>query len=107
MGREVGGGIGMGKTCEPKAFSFRCMTKFTTNKKINKIKLKKKKKGLDLKDLRHYGKNLDSIIFLFFWPCPLACRILVPQTGIEPVPLTVKVRSPNQGLPCNFQILFL
>ena len=22
----------MGKTCEPKAFSFQCMTKFTTNK---------------------------------------------------------------------------
>ena len=36
MGREVGGGIGMGKTCEPKAFSFQCMTKFTTNKKILK-----------------------------------------------------------------------
>ena len=27
------GGIGMGKTCEPKAFSFQCMTKFTTKKK--------------------------------------------------------------------------
>ena len=33
VGREVGGGIGMGKTCEPKAFSFQCMTEFTTNKK--------------------------------------------------------------------------
>ena len=33
MVREVGGGIGIGKTCEPKAFSFQCMTKFTTNKK--------------------------------------------------------------------------
>ena len=39
VGREVGGGIGMGKTCEPKAFSFQCMTKFTT-----KIKNKKNKK---------------------------------------------------------------
>ena len=29
----MGGGIGMGKTCEPKAFSFQCMTEFTTNKK--------------------------------------------------------------------------
>ena len=29
----LGVGIGMGKTCEPKAFSFQCMTKFTTNKK--------------------------------------------------------------------------
>ena len=31
--REVGGGIGMGKTCKPKAFSFQYMTKFTTKKK--------------------------------------------------------------------------
>ena len=29
--REVGGGIGMGKTCNLKAVSFQCMTKFTTN----------------------------------------------------------------------------
>ena len=36
--REVGAGIGMGKTCKPKAVSFQCMTKFTTNKK----KIKKK-----------------------------------------------------------------
>ena len=40
MGREVGGGIGMGKTCEPKAFSFQCMTEFTTNKKNNNNKIK-------------------------------------------------------------------
>ena len=33
VGREVGGGLGMGKTCEPKAFSFQCMTEFTTKKK--------------------------------------------------------------------------
>ena len=45
MGREVGGGIGMGKTCEPKAFSFQCMTKFTTHtkKKIKKKKLSGKR----------------------------------------------------------------
>ena len=30
-------GIGMGKTCEPKAFSFQCMTKFTTKKKKNEL----------------------------------------------------------------------
>ena len=41
--REVGEGIGMGKTCEPKAFSFQCMTKFTTNKK--KKRKKKTKYG--------------------------------------------------------------
>ena len=39
----VGGGIGMGKTCEPKAFSFQCMTKFTTNKKKKKKEKEKKK----------------------------------------------------------------
>ena len=42
MEREVGGGIGMGKTCKLKDVSFQCMTKFTTNKK----KKKKKKKLL-------------------------------------------------------------
>ena len=31
----------LGKTCEPKAFSFQCMTKFTTKKKKDKIKKKK------------------------------------------------------------------
>ena len=34
----------MGKTCEPKAFSFQCMTKLTTNKKKNK-KNKKNREG--------------------------------------------------------------
>ena len=34
----MGGGIGMGNTCKPMAVSFQCMTKFTTNKKKNKIK---------------------------------------------------------------------
>ena len=35
--------IGMGKTCEPKAFSFQCMTEFTTKKKKSKKNQKKKK----------------------------------------------------------------
>ena len=51
VGREVGGGIGMGKTCEPKACSFQCMTEFTTNKKKKKRRLtrkeaSKKKRGI-------------------------------------------------------------
>ena len=41
MEREVGGGIGMGKTCKLKAVSFQCMTKFTTNLKKKKEKKKK------------------------------------------------------------------
>ena len=56
VGREVGGGIGMGKTCEPKAFSFQCMTKFTTNK----IKKKEKKWTKDLN--KHFS---DEGILMF------------------------------------------
>ena len=37
MEREVGGGIGMGKTCKLKDVSFQCMTKFTTNKKKRNV----------------------------------------------------------------------
>ena len=40
MEREVGGGIGMGNTCKPMAVLFQSMTKFTTNKLINKLKKK-------------------------------------------------------------------
>ena len=36
VGREVGEGIGMGKTCEPKAFSFQFLKKFNTKKKKTK-----------------------------------------------------------------------
>ena len=53
MEREVGEGIGMGNTCKPMADSFQCMTKFTTNKKINKNKNKIKK----IKSVRAKGTN--------------------------------------------------
>ena len=39
MEREMGGGIGMGKTCKLKDVSFQCMTKFTTKKKKKKKKI--------------------------------------------------------------------
>ena len=48
MEREVGGGIGMGKTCKLKDVSFQCMTKFTTNKKKKK---KKKETEIDLESI--------------------------------------------------------
>ena len=50
--------------------------------------------------------HLNVILFLpfslFFWLSHMACRILVPQPGIEPVPPTVEARSPNTGMPRNF-----
>ena len=45
--REVGEGIGMGKTCKLRDVSFQCMTKFTTKKEKKKsleLKINKKKK---------------------------------------------------------------
>ena len=52
VGREAGGGIGMGKIGEPKAFSFQCMTEFTTNKKKKKKKVRGGKKVVKFKVLR-------------------------------------------------------
>ena len=40
--------------------------------------------------------------FGFFWPCLLACRILVPQSGIEPGPRAVKAQSPNHWTTREF-----
>ena len=40
--------------------------------------------------------------FVFFWPLRAACGILVPQPGIEPGPLAVKVRSPNHWTTREF-----
>ena len=42
----------------------------------------------------------------FFWPHQMACGILVPQPGIEPVPLAVKARSPNHWTTREFPPLF-
>ena len=43
-------------------------------------------------------KNLSLIwiIYLFiYWMCHVVCRILVPQPGIKPAPLTVEAWGPN------------
>ena len=45
-------------------------------------------------------------LFIYFWPHLAACRILVPQPGIEPMPPAVEAQSPNHwtahGIPLNF-----
>ena len=60
MEREVGGGIGMGKTCKLKDVSFQCMTKFTTNKKKKKILTIKKKKKKRNYAFKHSEINLKK-----------------------------------------------
>ena len=62
--REVGGGIGMGKTFKLKDVSFQCMTKFTT-----KIKKKKKNTGVGCHALLQrifptQGLNPHFLLFL-------------------------------------------
>ena len=36
-----------------------------------------------------------SPLSFFFWPCPAACRILVPRPGIEPLPPPLGAQSLN------------
>ena len=41
-------------------------------------------------------KELSTFcFFFFFWPCCMACGILVPWPRIEPEPPAVEVQSPN------------
>ena len=40
--------------------------------------------------------------FIFFWPRRAACRILVPQPGIEPAPSAVKAQSPHHWTARDF-----
>ena len=44
-------------------------------------------------------------VFVLFWPCQMACRILVPQPGIEPGPLQGKRWILTMGPPGSYHIL--
>ena len=49
-------------------------------------------------------QRLYFIFILFFWPCHKVCKILVPQSGIEPVlPATaVEEQGPNHWTTREF-----
>ena len=66
MEREVGGGIGMGKTCKLKDVSFQCMTKFTTKKKkkVKKKMLSNKTKCLSVFKLS--GGYMDVCFIIIY-----------------------------------------
>ena len=54
-----------------------------------------------------YSLNLKNIFI--FWPHHVACGILVPWPGIEPIPCAVEVQHPNhdrQGRPFSFSDSF-
>ena len=42
------------------------------------------------------------VVFGFFWPCRVACGILVPRPGIELGPSAVKTQSPNHWTSREF-----
>ena len=53
---------------------------------------------------------LRCYLFVYFWPCPVACRILFPRPGIKPSTSAVKVQSLNnhwttREVPCLFLFL--
>ena len=55
----------------------------------------------------HPGIISTAFIYLFiYWPFQAACRILVPQPGMEPRPMAVKAGSPNhwaaREFPCCY-----
>ena len=64
----MGGGIGMGNTCEPMAVSFQCMTKSTTIKKLKKIKYKCIQDAVSFFLILHYG------LFPVFYSLSAFCR---------------------------------
>ena len=45
------------------------------------------------------------LFFRCFWPCLVACGILVPRPGIEPGPSAVKALSPNHRTTREFHLL--
>ena len=55
----------------------------------------------------YYFIYLIIYLFIYFWPCCMACQILVPQPGIEPVSPAVETWSPNHWTTREFPVFLL
>ena len=55
--------------------------------------------------LMTHNKKSNTYCSLFFWPCHMACRILLPQPGIKPMPPIVEAGVLSTGPSQNSQIL--
>ena len=51
--------------------------------------------------------SVSSYYLFYFWPCHMACGILVSQLGIEPVPPAVEARRLPTGPLGKFLKLLL
>ena len=54
-----------------------------------------------LEKLREFG----GFVCFLFWPPNAACCILVPRSGIKPVPSAVEAQSPNHWIAKEFFLL--
>lgn len=50
----------------------------------------------------HNTTKLETSFFFFWWPCHVACRILICQPGIESRPSAVKAWRPNHQTAREF-----
>ena len=66
-----------------------------TQQALESFRRSKRRLGDEVKKYFTLKKN-------FFWPCHVACGILVPGPGTEPVPSAVKVQSPNHRTDREF-----
>ena len=127
VGREVGGGIGMGKTCEPKAFSFQCMTKFTTKKKKRHHTRRLPKPSLPCPVTKRKDSTLclhhlfcilstptpcrTSIHFLLHsFPISVSSHILAPAARLDlglSKSITCALNQPDPMLPFELQVTAL
>ena len=47
------------------------------------------------------------LYYYYFWPCLMACGILVPWPGTESPPTTVEAQSPNHWITREFLVVML
>ena len=74
-------------------FFIQCPTSTLVRTWWNKVVFRLVLPVLDLLSLN--VEPLGQLVVFFFWPHHTACRVLVPWSGIEPVPPAVRVRSLN------------
>ena len=110
VGREVGGGIGMGKPCKLKAVSFQCMTKFTTIKKKLKNKIKRaaknnnnnnssQKTDIEIKDIQEGQKEEPNVWWLdLLWNAWKSNKFFEKIFGKEMLLLELKEIETGQNL---------
>ena len=64
----------MGKTCEPKAFSFQCMTEFTTKKKKKKQTFLNCRSPHSMASLERNKPEPEPVVFPSSDPLPLGAQ---------------------------------